>query len=104
MQGATAAQALGLGLGVIAQARENVRASLGITAEPQATSVSRHAQGLPQYRVGHLDRVQELGEALKRHRGLFIIGNAVHGVGVNACTSAAARAVEAVGAYLASLD
>ena len=85
-------------------ARENVRASLGITAEPQATSVSRHVQGLPQYRVGHLDRVQALGEALERHRGLFIIGNAVHGVGVNACTSAAARAVEAVGAYLASLD
>lgn len=84
-------------------ARRELRESLGITVEPQALAVARHAQGLPQYRVGHLERVDTLRAALQRHPGLFVIGNAVHGVGVNACTTAAARTAASVADYCHSL-
>ena len=84
-------------------ARGVLESSLGITAEPEAMSVVRHPQGLPQYGVGHIERVDSLRGTLKRYPGLFVIGNAVHGVGVNACTTAAARAVTSVADYCRSL-
>jgi protoporphyrinogen/coproporphyrinogen III oxidase len=84
-------------------ARDELSASLGITVAPEALAVARHPQGLPQYRVGHLERVDSLRSALTRHPGLFIIGNAVHGVGVNACTTAAAHTATGVADYCRSL-
>jgi oxygen-dependent protoporphyrinogen oxidase len=84
-------------------ARDELKTSLGIIAEPVALAVARHPQGLPQYRVGHLERVDSLRATLQRHPGLFVIGNAVHGVGVNACTTAAANAATGVADYCRSL-
>jgi protoporphyrinogen/coproporphyrinogen III oxidase len=76
--------------------RDDLRAILGLTAEPVTTRLSRWPAGYPQYDVGHLERVRELEAALPP--GLFVAGSPYHGVGLPDCvqsgTDAARRAAE----------
>lgn len=57
----------------------------GIKARPQYMEVHRWHRGMPQYTVGHLDRVQRIHEALQGFRGLFLTGAAFYGVGIPDC-------------------
>ena len=50
--------------------------------EPVVTVIRRLPASLPQYAVGHLDRVAELESRLHAFPGLTILGNALHGVGI----------------------
>ncbi len=61
------------------------RALLGVTAPPRFTDVVRYPTSLPQYRVGHLDRVAALERALEPFPGLWITGNALRGIGLADC-------------------
>jgi oxygen-dependent protoporphyrinogen oxidase len=45
--------------------------------------VRRLPDSLPQYEVGHLERIEELESLARAYRGLHLIGNAYHGVGVS---------------------
>jgi oxygen-dependent protoporphyrinogen oxidase len=49
---------------------------------PVVTVVRRWPNSLPQYAVGHLDRVAELESRLRSLPGLTLLGNALHGVGI----------------------
>jgi oxygen-dependent protoporphyrinogen oxidase len=49
---------------------------------PALTVVRRSPNSLPQYAVGHLDRVAEIESRLRAHPGLTLLGNALHGVGL----------------------
>lgn len=49
---------------------------------PVLTVIRRWPNSLPQYAVGHLDRVGELESRLRAHPGLVLLGNALHGVGL----------------------
>ena len=66
-----------------------VRAELGdicgIRAEPSYTEVNRWWKGMPQYTLGHLDRLAQLEAALSRYQGLFFTGAGYHGVGIPDC-------------------
>ena len=58
--------------------------------------VRRWPLSLPQYTVGHLDRIRELESLAGAWRGLHLVGNAYHGVGVSDLIRegrAAARAI-----------
>jgi oxygen-dependent protoporphyrinogen oxidase len=46
------------------------------------TVVRRWPQSLPQYAVGHLDRIADLESLLSETPGLHLIGSAYHGVGL----------------------
>jgi oxygen-dependent protoporphyrinogen oxidase len=48
----------------------------------EMTLVRRLPNSLPQYAVGHLERVAEFEGRLRRLRGLTVLGNALHGVGI----------------------
>lgn len=61
---------------------------------PVDTHVQRWGGGLPQYAVGHLDRVAAIRDAVYRVRGLDVCGAAYDGVGIPAVVSSARRAVE----------
>ncbi len=80
-----------------------VRASLadlaamaGITARPVDSHVQRWGGALPQYAVGHLDRVARIRAALAGQPGLAVCGAAYDGVGVPAVIGSARRAAAAV--------
>ncbi len=70
---------------LVALAREELKALAGVTASPIFTEAIRWPRGIPQYNVGHLERVSAIDEALKRHPGLHLVGNAYRGVGINDC-------------------
>lgn len=62
-----------------------LKALAGVTASPTFTEVVRWPRGIPQYNVGHLERVSALDAALQRWPGLHLTGNAYKGVGLNDC-------------------
>ncbi|GAA1225378.1 protoporphyrinogen oxidase [Prauserella halophila] len=79
-----------------------VRADLaeltGITAEPVEARVQRWGGGLPQYGVGHGDRVARIDAAVSALPGLAVAGAALHGVGIPACIGTADAAARRVAA------
>lgn len=67
---------------LVRTARRELRALMDITAEPRFTIVTRFADAMPQYQLGHLARVEAI-EAMQRELPcLFIAGNALRGVGI----------------------
>jgi oxygen-dependent protoporphyrinogen oxidase len=63
-----------------------LQATMGITAPPVFHRVIRWPRAIPQYHVGHLDRLAWIDARLRRHPGLFLAGNAYRGVALNDCT------------------
>ena len=56
--------------------------ALGPVPEPDVALVRRWPLSLPQYAVGHLDRMAKLSELTSNFPALHLIGNAYHGVGL----------------------
>jgi protoporphyrinogen/coproporphyrinogen III oxidase len=79
-----------------ASVRQELRALLGITGEPLLTRIHRHPQAMPQYRVGHLDRMARIDAHLAQLPGLALAGNAYRGVGIPDCIHSGELAAEAV--------
>jgi oxygen-dependent protoporphyrinogen oxidase len=65
----------------------------GITAAPVDSHVQRWGGGLPQYAVGHVDRVARVRAAVAAVPGLAVCGAAYDGVGIPAVIGSARRAV-----------
>jgi protoporphyrinogen/coproporphyrinogen III oxidase len=86
---------------MIAAAREEFRALLGVTATPVLTEVQRWPAAMPQYAVGHLDRVAKIEEIVARIPSLFLAGAAYRGVGVPDCVHSGELAAEAAFEHLA---
>jgi oxygen-dependent protoporphyrinogen oxidase len=83
----------------LAVVARDLRLSLGITAEPTFARRLALAQALPQYEIGHSNRVDRAMRAVAGHGGLVLAGNAFHGISVNDCVRDAQRvANEATGA------
>ncbi|QES43695.1 protoporphyrinogen oxidase [Streptomyces venezuelae] len=61
--------------------------ALGSIGEPVAARVTRWERGLPQYGVGHIERVARVRAAVGRLPGLALCGAAYDGVGVAACVA-----------------
>jgi len=65
-----------------AVARLELARILGPLPEPQVTVVRRWPRSLPQYGVGHLERMAELEGRVSELDGLCLLGNGYRGVGV----------------------
>ena len=74
----------------------------GVRGVPAASRVTRWGGALPQYTVGHLDRVAAIRTATAAQPGLAVCGAAYDGVGVPACVATARSAVSQVLAFLAA--
>ncbi|HET6816132.1 MAG TPA: protoporphyrinogen oxidase [Mycobacteriales bacterium] len=70
---------------LVALAVAEMQSTLGFTGSPVAVRVSRWGGGLPQYAVGHLDRVRRVRDTVAAVPGLAVCGAAYDGVGVPAC-------------------
>ncbi|MBM3222288.1 MAG: protoporphyrinogen oxidase [Candidatus Tectomicrobia bacterium] len=81
---------------------QDLRTLLGMTGEPLSMRTARHLEAMPQYHVGHLERVAHLQTLLAAWPGLVLAGNAYHGVGIPDCIHDAERAAETVLSTLAS--
>lgn len=66
--------------------KEEVGEVLGLKSHPSFVQLSRHTSAIPQYELGHRDRLAALKTALESSPGLWLAGNAFRGVGINDCT------------------
>jgi len=55
---------------------------LGIRGEPEFVRIIRHKKGLPQYHLGHQQRLATINEQLSLLPGLYLTGNYLDGVSV----------------------
>jgi len=65
--------------------RADLKDILDLNAEPDFIRIFRHEKAIPQYVVGHADRLKSIEENLQRHPGLVLTGNAFKGVSLNDC-------------------
>lgn len=77
----------------------HLAAALPLPGGPVASSVVRWPRSMPQYEVGHLERVEAIEDSLPP--GIFVTGNAYHGVGVADAVRGANDVAERVLAHLA---
>jgi oxygen-dependent protoporphyrinogen oxidase len=85
---------------LLAAVRGELRAAMGVTAEPVFHRIVRWEKAIPQYHLGHLDRVARVEDRARRHPGLFLAGNAYRGVAMNDCTEQAAALAGEVAHFL----
>jgi oxygen-dependent protoporphyrinogen oxidase len=86
---------------IIADARAELAALLGVQAEPVMARVYRFIKGNAQYDVGHLERVKGMHALCAENPGLILTGSAYEGIGLPDCVrqgqEAAGKAVEYLG-------
>jgi oxygen-dependent protoporphyrinogen oxidase len=68
--------------------------AMGIEAAPQVTMVIRWRRGIPQYQLGHTERLRQVEMALSALPGVIMTGNAYRGVGINDVVRDACRIAE----------
>ncbi len=71
---------------LIGAMRVELRLAMNITAEPIFHKIIRWNRAIPQYHLGHADRVGKIEAHCAKHTGLFLGGNAYRGVALNDCT------------------
>jgi protoporphyrinogen/coproporphyrinogen III oxidase len=84
-----------------ALAAGDLAAATGVRGAPVDWRVTRWGGALPQYRVGHLDRVASIRAGIAGQPGLAVCGAAYDGVGIPACIASARLAAGQITAYLA---
>lgn len=72
-------------------ARTDLDRILGLDGSPVDACVYRHPRAIPQYTLGHQDRLNVIDRELYSLPGLHLAGNAYRGVGVNDCVRDAER-------------
>lgn len=82
--------------GLIELVQAELHDILGVTGQPDFVDVARYTNAMPQYHVGHLDRIARIEERVARHTGLLLAGNAYHGVGIPDCIHSGEQAAERI--------
>jgi len=85
---------------LVARVREELASICGVTAEPGYVEVNRWMRAMPQYTLGHLERLNQIEAALSRYGGLILTGAGYRGVGIPDCIRDGAVAAERVVRYL----
>lgn len=77
-----------------------LRSLIDLVGPPTFVHIVRHEKALPQYTLGHMDRVAALEQGERRHTGLFFHGNAYHNAGVPELVARSVKLAERVAASL----
>jgi oxygen-dependent protoporphyrinogen oxidase len=94
-------------LRLLAAVKADLRTVLDIRADPYFVKVVRHPRGIPQYTLGHRARQRVVDRRLAALPGLWVTGNSVRGISINACVGEADRVagqvLESLAARVASV-
>jgi len=74
---------------LLAVVTAGLRRTMCLSAAPLFHHIVRWDRAIPQYLIGHNERVAQIEKLAARHSGLFLAGNAYHGVALNDCTQQA---------------
>ncbi|HJS25098.1 MAG TPA: protoporphyrinogen oxidase [Pyrinomonadaceae bacterium] len=77
-----------------ARVEADLRELLGINEAPLFLEVTKWERSMPQYEVGHLDRVNEIENLVSKLSGLTLAGNSYRGAGIPDCIRSGEAAAE----------
>jgi oxygen-dependent protoporphyrinogen oxidase len=80
-------------------ALEELSSLLNVNGDPQITDIARWPASMPQYHVGHRDRIARIELLAARHPNLALAGNAYHGVGIPQCIASGQQAAERIASW-----
>lgn len=81
---------------ILARVESDLRELLEISEPPLFAEVSKWKNSMPQYEVGHLDRVQSIENELQSLPKLWLAGNAYRGPGIPDCIRSGQAAAEKI--------
>ena len=79
---------------LVARARSDIAAALDVTGEPTVARLHRHAAVMPQYHLGHLERIDAIDRRVAALPGLALAGAAYRGLGISECVRAGETVAE----------
>ena len=82
---------------LLSAVRAELHLAHGVAVAPVFSRIVRWDRAIPQYHVGHLDRVARIEIGARNWDGLYLTGNAYRGVALNDCTEQAANMAERIG-------
>lgn len=85
---------------MIKMVQEELEEIIGITVQPILSRVYRWEKAMPQYIVGHQDRINRIEESLSKYPGLCVTGSAYKGIGISDCITTSRKAAEHVMDFL----
>ncbi len=85
---------------MIQMVRNELKDIIGIDLKPIFTKIYRWEKSMPQYIVGHIDRVKKIEELVSDCPGLFLTGSAYNGIGISDCISNSHKAAESAIKFL----
>ncbi len=65
--------------------RDDLNDIMGIEGEPVVKRIFRWHKAMPQYTIGHIERVSSIEEKIAKYPGLYLGGSAYHGIGISDC-------------------
>lgn len=77
-------------------AKEELRLTLGIHAEPLLHRVFMFDKAMPQYNLGHPEKLKQIDAALENYSGLALAGNGYRGIGIPDCIHSGELAVNKI--------
>ncbi len=86
---------------MLAQIRTDLQKTIGASGEPSVQHVFRWERAIPQYPIGHVERIENLQRELAAVPGLFCIGNYLDGVSTNDCIRKARETADEIVRFLA---
>ena len=76
--------------------KEELKDVMGISAEPILTRIYRWEKAMPQYIIGHDERVSRIEESILKYPDMFVTGSAYRGGGISECIKNAQLTAESV--------
>jgi protoporphyrinogen/coproporphyrinogen III oxidase len=83
---------------VLAIAKDEIRAIMGVTAEPQFHLIARWPRSMAQYTVGHQQRLKQIEARISSEPWLHLAGNAYYGIGIPDCIKTGRQAAQRIAA------
>lgn len=87
---------------LVATVKGELEQLVGVAGEPIAARVSRWARAIPQYNLGHLDRVARVERLADAQPGLYFCANWRGGISVGDCIKSSYAAAERIARFLGS--
>ena len=81
---------------VVESVLEELRDMTGLTGAPLFSRIYRWPLSMPQYTVGHSERIAAMKIRLQKYQGLFLAGNAYDGIGIPDCIRIGRQLAESV--------
>lgn len=81
---------------LLALVAEELASLIQLKGQPLLTNIARWQDAMPQYHVGHCERIERIESLVGRMDGLALAGSAYHGVGIPHCIRSGELAAERV--------